>query len=124
MSNDLSGKPVGAPVAPPIVKPVPVAAKAAVPTELPAPKSVAATSRSVHANGIANAGDLPGQTDLAPKVMIDRASAEVVYRMVNTRTAEVVDQYPEESRLRARAYLRALDEVRFMNRQQPTDRRI
>jgi hypothetical protein len=38
-------------------------------------------------------------------VVIDRAAAEIVYRTVDSRTSLVVRQYPDEARLRARAYL-------------------
>jgi uncharacterized FlaG/YvyC family protein len=44
--------------------------------------------------------------------MIDRAAAEVVYQVVDNRTNLVVNQYPDETRLRARAYLRAQDEAK------------
>jgi uncharacterized FlaG/YvyC family protein len=44
--------------------------------------------------------------------VIDRAAAEIVYRVVDNRTSLVVRQFPDEARLRARAYLRAQDEAK------------
>ena len=58
-------------------------------------------------------------------MVIDRAAAEVVYRVVDNRTSLVVRQFPDEARLRARAYLRAQDIAREEQRtHRITDLRI
>jgi hypothetical protein len=57
-------------------------------------------------------------------VVIDRAAAAVVYRLVDKTTNQVVSQYPDASRLRARAYFRAQDEARLEKTSLATDLRI
>jgi|SRR5947209_7461217 len=105
MSTDFSIKPVGAPVTTPIiVRPQPEAVKAAVPTELPAPKAVAPENPPAAARN-----DAPSNRDQSYQVSIDHAAAEIVYRLVDSRTRVVLQQYPDEARLRSRAYQRALD---------------
>lgn len=106
MSTDFSIRPVGASVvAPTVVQQIPEAAKSAVPTQLDsgkaviAPTNVQTSSTDPHAN-------------LGHQITIDRAAAEVVYQVVDNRTNIVVNQYPDEARLRARAYLRSLDEAK------------
>ena len=59
---------------------------------------------------------------ISHEVVIDSAAAEVVYVSVDKKTNQVINQFPEESRLRTRAYLRALDTVRT-DRRLETDRR-
>ena len=61
---------------------------------------------------------------LSRQVIIDRAAAEVVYRVVDNRTALVVRQFPDEARLRARAYVRAQDIARQDNTRKNTDLKI
>jgi len=108
MSTDFSIRPVGASViAPAVVQQVPDAAKSAVPTQLGSDKAVIAAS-----NTQSNSSDPRANTNLGHQIMIDRAAAEVVYQVVDNRTNIVVNQYPDETRLRARAYLRAQDEAR------------
>jgi len=108
MSMDFSIRPVGASVVTPaIVQQAPEAAKSAVPTQLESDKAVIAAS-----NTQSNSSDPRANTNLGHQVMIDRAAAEVVYQVVDNRTNIVVNQYPDETRLRARAYLRAQDEAK------------
>jgi uncharacterized FlaG/YvyC family protein len=42
-------------------------------------------------------------------VVIDRDARAVVYQVVDTRTSQVVKQFPEEAVLRRRAYFHTLD---------------
>jgi hypothetical protein len=121
MGADFSIKPVGAPVATPFIQPAPEAARNAVPTQLPASQSVTAAGSSLPAN--LTPGYIP-LDDVSHDVVIDRDAGTVVYREVNTATNQVVNQYPDESRLRARAYFRALDQAKLANKSQATDRRI
>ena len=117
MGTDFSIKPVGGSVAATLVEPTPVGAKTAVQTDLPARKAVTATDASVTAQNNPQADS----DRLSHQVIIDRAAAEVVYRVVDNRTALVVRQFPDEARLRARAYLRAQDIARQDKAHKNTD---
>ncbi|NEW86436.1 MULTISPECIES: hypothetical protein [Rhodopseudomonas] len=107
MSIDFATKPVGAPVMTPILRPEPDAARAAVPTDLPAPRSVTAAEA-----GSAMPPAKPG-SDPAPsvsrQVIFDRAAAQMVYVAVDQDTQAVISQYPESWQLKARAYFRELE---------------
>jgi hypothetical protein len=104
MSTDFSIKPVGAPVAAPVVPQISEAASQAVATELPAPKSVTAPDAGAPARN-ANAVT----RSLSNQVVIDREAASIVYQVVDNRTSVVVKQFPEEAVLRRRAYFNTLD---------------
>jgi hypothetical protein len=106
MGADFSIKPVGAPVATPFIQPAPQAARDAVPTLLPASQSVTASSSSSNAN--LTPGYIP-LDDVSHDVVVDSAAATIVYKDVDTVTNQVINQYPDEARLRTRAYFRALD---------------
>jgi uncharacterized FlaG/YvyC family protein len=113
MSTDFNIKPVGAPVAAPIVQHVSEAAQHAVATELPASQSVAAVDSSARAStdsaavrvSISNAS----VSNQSNQVVIDRDARAVVYQVIDTRTSQVVKQFPEEAVLRRRAYFHTLD---------------
>jgi len=128
MSTDFNIKPVGAPVAAPIVQPISEAAHNAVATELPASQSVAAVdagertnfdSDAVHVS-ISNAA----VSTQSNQVVIDRDARSVVYQVIDTRTSQVVKQFPEEAVLRRRAYFHTLDLTKDApQRLRATDRR-
>ena len=46
---------------------------------------------------------------MSNQVVIDRDTRAIVYQVVDTRTSQVVKQFPEEAVLRRRAYFHALD---------------
>ncbi len=128
MSADFNIKPVGAPVAAPMVTPASETAQKAVKTELPASQSVTAPepSRARH--------DRPqrrqrialksGPQRSPNQVIIDRDARAVVYQVVDNRTNLVVRQYPEEAVLRRRAYFHTLDLSKDApTRMRATDRR-
>lgn len=120
MSADFNIKPVGASVTATYVEPASNGAKTAVQTQLPPDKAVTAPDPSVQARINPQA-----ETDrLSKQVIIDRAAAEIVYRTVDSRTSLVVRQYPDEARLRARAYLRAMDLAREDKMRRNTDLRV
>jgi uncharacterized FlaG/YvyC family protein len=105
MSTDFSIKPVGAPVATPIVQPSSEAANNAVATELPASQSVTAADASA---GMRN--DSQASSDFVSRhAFIDQAAASIVYQVVDNTTGTVVQQYPDEAVLRRRAYFHTLD---------------
>ncbi|KQW22365.1 hypothetical protein ASC80_02940 [Afipia sp. Root123D2] len=118
MGTDFNIRPIGGSVVTAIAWPAPNAARTAVPTELPRDKAVSAADTSLPArnNPQANADQQSKQ------IVIDRAAAEIVYRVVDNRTSMVVRQFPDEARLRARAYLRAQDIAKQEASSRNTDR--
>jgi uncharacterized FlaG/YvyC family protein len=111
MSADFNIKPVGAPVAAPIVQHVSEAAQHAVATELPANQSVAAVDSSARAStdSAAVRVSISNASSVSNQVVIDRDARAVVYQVIDTRTSQVVKQFPEEAVLRRRAYFHTLD---------------
>lgn len=117
MNADFNIKPVGASVAAQVVEPASEAAKTAVPTQLPPDKSVTAPDAS-----LATQNNPQADNDrLSRQVVIDRAAASIVYRVVDSRTSYVVRQFPDEARLRTLAYLRAQDIAREDHAARKTD---
>jgi hypothetical protein len=105
MSTDFSIKPVGAPAITPFVQSSGAGANNAVPTELPASQSVTAPAASV---GTRNDTQTPSDS-VSHQAFIDQAAASIVYQLVDSRTNQVVEQFPDEAVLRRRAYFHALD---------------
>ena len=105
MSTDFSIKPVGAPVATPIVSAANSAASSAVATQLPPSQSVTAVDASA-----ASRNEPQSSSDFVSRqAFFDRAAASVVFQVIDGRTDQVVQQFPDEAVLRRRAYFRALD---------------
>ena len=109
MSTDFSIKPVGAPVAAPIVQHVSEAAQHAVATELPASQSVAAVDSARASADSAPVRVSISNPSVSNQVVIDRDARAVVYQVIDTKTSQVVKQFPEEAVLRRRAYFHTLD---------------
>jgi hypothetical protein len=112
MSTDFNIKPVGAPVAAPIVQHVSAAAQQAVPTVLPASQSVAAVDSGARASTDSAAVRVSissASASVSSQVVIDLDARAVVYQVIDTKTSQVVNQFPEEAVLRRRAYFHALD---------------
>ena len=111
MSTDFNIKPVGAPVAAPIVQHVSEAAQHAVATELPASQSVAAVDAGARAStdSAAVRVSISNASSVSNQVVIDRDARAVVYQVIDTKTSQVVKQFPEEAVLRRRAYSHTLD---------------
>ena len=126
MSTDYVIKPVGAPVMQPITRPAPEAVREAVPTQLPPDKTVTAAPGVSQVN-ISAANYRQVDSDRISKgVIIDRDAAQIVYVSVDKKTNQIINQYPEETRLRTRAYLRAMDtakqDAKLYERRIETDR--
>jgi hypothetical protein len=86
------------------------AVQSAVPTELPASQSVAAADAGARANIDSDAVQVSiSNASVSNQVVIDRDARAVVYQVVDTRTSQVVKQFPEEAVLRRRAYFHTLD---------------
>ena len=113
MSTDFNIKPVGAPVAAPVVQHVSEAAQHAVATQLPASQSVSAADAPSRANIDSDAVRVSiSNASVSNQVVIDRDARSVVYQVVDNRTSQVVKQFPEEAVLRRRAYFHTLDLTR------------
>ena len=113
MSTDFSIKPVGAPVAAPIVPHVSEAAQHAVATELPASRSVSAVDAGARASTDSAAVRVSiSNAAVSNQVVIDRDARAVVYQVVDVKTSQIVKQFPEEAVLRRRAYFHTLDLTR------------
>jgi hypothetical protein len=102
MSTDFSIKPVGAPVATPIVQTAGDAASNAVATELPPSQSVTVPDGSAGTSN--NSSDY-----ISHQAFFDSAAASIVYQVVDEQTDQVVNQFPDEAVLRRRAYFHTLD---------------
>jgi hypothetical protein len=128
MGTDFNIKPVGASVATPVIRPAPEAVREAVPTELPSDKTVTAAAPLLHANISAANYQQVDSDRISKGVIIDRDAAEIVYVSVDKKTNQIINQYPEETRLRTRAYLRAMDtakqDAKMADRRLETDRTI
>jgi hypothetical protein len=110
MSTDFNIKPVGAPVAAPVVQHVSEAAHHAVATQLPPSQSVSAADAGTRASIDSDAVRVSiSNASVSNQVVIDRDARAVVYQVVDNRTSQVVRQFPEEAVLRRRAYFHTLD---------------
>jgi len=101
MSTDFSIRPVGTPVSTPVVTVAGDAARTAVPTQLPPSQSVTATDAGA---GARNANEF-----VSRQAFFDRAAGSFVFQVVDSRTDQVVTQFPDKAVLRRRAYFHALD---------------
>jgi hypothetical protein len=90
--------------------PVPthLASAGATATELPAAKAVAPAT---DATAVRNAA----QDNYQRTAVLDPATREVIYRVIDVRSRQVVRQVPEEALLRMRAYARALAAGKSVN---------
>jgi uncharacterized FlaG/YvyC family protein len=105
MSTDFSIRPVGVPAPTTVVQPVSQAANNAVATELPASQSVTAADA-----GAAVRNDAQSVSDyVSHQAFFDRAAGSMVYQLLDSKTDQVVEQYPDEAILRRRAYFHMLD---------------
>jgi hypothetical protein len=124
MGADYNIKPVGAPVATPIIRPAPEAVREAVPTQLPPDKTVSAAPPVLQPSISAANYQQVDSDRISKEVIIDKSAGAIVFVSVDKMTNQVIDQYPEESRLRSRAYLRAMDTLKQDDRRLETDRTI
>lgn len=114
MSTDLGIRPVGAPGSAPVIQPSSQAVSNATPTVLAPSQSVTAADTSSSAGNdqgsSGNFGNAGNDVYIAHQAYFDRSAGTLVFQVVNSRTDEVVDQYPDEAVLRRRAYFHALDQ--------------
>jgi uncharacterized FlaG/YvyC family protein len=119
MSTDFSIRPVGVSAPSPAVQPASQAVSSAVATELPASQTVTAADNSaVVRNDIATSNEF-----VSREAFFDREASAMVYQVLDSKTDQVVEQYPDEAVLRRRAYFHALDMSKdALPRVPPTDR--
>lgn len=118
MDSGLTIRPITGQNVADIVRAPPLSPHSAVATELPAAKSVTAPEASSNTN----AGNARPQTatlnnDVSHEVVIDPAVREVIYRVVDVSSGQVIRQVPDEALLRVRAYARALDKQKSVDSQ-------
>ena len=120
MSFDFSIRPVASPVATLVVQAPTPAVSNAVATVLPVNQSVTVAEPSA---SVRNDVQTISDEAVSHQAFYDRASASLVFQVVDSKNAEVVEQYPDEAVLRRRAYFHALDlSKNSPPRALPTDR--
>jgi hypothetical protein len=78
------------------------------PTQLPPEQTVAPAPDSTPTNnGTAQPGN-PSSDNITSSITIDPQSREVIYRVIDSRTRQVIQQVPDEALLRNRAYSQAI----------------
>ena len=82
-----------------------IAFSSAAPTELPADKTVKPVIKSDAARNDAKKAENSKPT--TRDAIIDPETSEVVYRILDTQTRQVVHQEPDKAMLRQQAYIRA-----------------
>jgi hypothetical protein len=114
MDSGLTIRPVAAPVASEYVRPGADAGQTPVATDLQGAKAVTTTPK------VAPAPDTNSTPNNAPqsaaastaaftqRFTIDPQTREVIYRLVDARTQQVIQQVPDESLLASRAYANAI----------------
>ena len=83
-----------------------IAAATTAPTELPAAKTVSPVVNSAPARNDPRLTEHSTETTTHDAI-IDPQSREVVYRVLDARTRQVLHQVPDQARLRMQAYARA-----------------
>ena len=120
MSLDISIRPVGAPVATIVVQAPSTAVSNAVATVLPTNQSVTVAEPST---SVRNDVQTISDEAVSHQAFYDRAAASLVFQVVDSKNAQVVEQFPDEAVLRRRAYFHALDlSKNAPPRALPTDR--
>jgi hypothetical protein len=119
MSTDLNIRPVGSPPPAPVVLPSPAVSEA-VQTILPSGQSVTAADISDSVRD--QQAHASNEAFVSHQAYYDRSAGAMVFQVVNGKTDQVVDQYPDEAVLRRRAYFHALDLQKDGVRVIPTDR--
>ena len=113
MSTDFSIRPVGIPAALPVVRPASDGTANAVQTQLPAPQAVTQPASAAAATNDAQpqVSPAPANPQVTQNVVVDSAANSIVYQTINKTTGQVINQFPDDAVLQARAYYRALEEV-------------
>lgn len=94
-----------------LVRPDAPPVREAVSTELAAPKAVTAVTNAASSNAPSSNLSNEVAQRAAPftrEILIDPQSREVIFRVIDVRSRQVVRQVPDEALLRMRAYTRAI----------------
>ncbi|GLH79639.1 hypothetical protein SSBR45G_45480 [Bradyrhizobium sp. SSBR45G] len=116
MSSDFSVRPVGTPVSAPIIQPSNQAVANAVPTDLPPSQTVTAADAGTPVRNDVQF-NVANDLSVSHQAYYDRAAAALVFQVVNRKTDQVVNQYPDEAVLRRRAYFNTLDLQKDLQRE-------
>jgi hypothetical protein len=96
-----------------VARPAPTPALQAVPTELAAAKTVTASDTAGATRN--DTTDRGNPNDYQQSVLIDPATREVIFRVIDVRSRQVVRQIPDQALLRMQAYARALNNGKSAN---------
>ena len=107
MDTGIAIKPVTGVVATDYARPAAAAGQTATPTDLPEAKAVNPPPDSTPAQNQAPAPHTSGATYITHNFVIDPQSREVIYRVMDMRTRQVLWQVPDAALLRSRAYAQA-----------------
>jgi hypothetical protein len=109
MDAGVTIKPVAGVAVTDYARPAAVVATGAVATDLPDNKAVSPTSDSTPVrNDTPQPPDSSSADYVTRTVTIDPQSREVIYRVIDSRTRQVIQQVPDEALLRNRAYSKAI----------------
>ena len=115
MAFDISVRPVTQPA--PIVTTRPAAeAQQSVPTQLPESQTVVAAQ-----NAGSSRNDYRDQREQR-QFVYDRNAAEFIYQVLDSTTADVVHQVPDEASVRLRTYFREMDRAKSDHPRQRIER--
>lgn len=107
MDTGVTNRPVSGVVASDYVRPAAVAAQAATATDLPDSKAVTPAADASSTPNDPSTADAAASY-MTRNVTIDPQTREVIYRVIDTRTQQVVQQVPDQALLRNRAYSKAI----------------
>jgi len=108
MDAGLTVKPVTSVAVADYVRPAAAAVQTAAPTDLPEAKAVNPLSDSTPTQNNTPHAQAPTTSYITHGFVIDPQSREVIYRVMDTRTRQVLWQVPDAALLRSRAYAQAL----------------
>jgi len=106
MDTGLSIRPTSGVTETAYARPEPAPVRQAVATELAPSQSVTATAEAAAARNDAARDALAAQP--THDILIDPATREVIYRLVDVRSGRVVRQVPDQALLRMKVYTRAI----------------
>jgi len=107
MDTGIAVKPVTGVAVTDYARPAVAAGQTATPTDLPEAKAVNPSQESTPAQNHTPAPQTSGAAYITHNFVIDPQSREVIYRVMDMRTRQVLWQVPDAALLRSRAYAQA-----------------
>jgi hypothetical protein len=89
-------------------RPEPLPARDAVATVLAPSQSVSQAANAAAARNDKDAARTPTEPSVSHDVVIDPATREIIYRMVDARSGQIISQVPDAMQLQIAAYTRAV----------------